>query len=56
MPFWDDNTPILHQVVNGLGVVRDDQAIAKTEIAYPRNTDLLGADFLRFQYRLNAYQ
>lgn len=52
----DVNTPILHQVLNALGVVRDDQAVAKTEIVYPRNTDLQGAYFLRFQYRLNPSQ
>ncbi len=49
-------TPILHQVVNGLGLVRDDQAIAKTEITYAHNTDLAGANFFKFQYRLNNVQ
>lgn len=51
----DDNiTPILHEVVDALGLVRDDQAIAKTEIVYPYKPDLNNADFLRFQYRLNT--
>ncbi|NEN24935.1 hypothetical protein G3O08_15650 [Cryomorpha ignava] len=49
-------TPILHQVVNALGITRDDQAIAKTEITYPHSTNLAEADFFRFQYRLNTAQ
>lgn len=49
-------TPILHQVVNSLGLTRDDQAVAKTEITYPHTTNLAAADFFRFQYRLNTSQ
>lgn len=49
-------TPILHQVVNALSVSRDDQAVAKTEVAYPHKPDLVGAEFFRFQYRLNTSQ
>src|SRR5690554_1147796 len=49
-------TPILHHVVNALSVSRDDQAVAKTEISYPHKLNLDGADFFRFQYRLNTSQ
>ena len=52
----DAQTLITHQVVNGLGVVRDDQAIAKTEIRYPRQTDLGGLNSLVFEYAMNFVQ
>lgn len=49
-------TPIIHEVVNALGLTRDDQAVAKTQIIYPHITDLKDKNFFRFLYRLNTQQ
>lgn len=52
----DDTTPIRHEVVNGLGLVRDDQAVRTVEIVYPRQLDIGGANASEFLYRLNTVQ
>lgn len=52
----DSTTPIRHEVVNGLGLVRDDQAVRTVEMVYPHELNLSGANNSNFLYRLNTVQ
>lgn len=52
----EGTTRIRHEVSNSMGVASDYQAVAKTGITYPHETNLGGVSEFRFLYRLNPNQ
>ncbi|HKL03463.1 MAG TPA: C25 family cysteine peptidase, partial [Cryomorphaceae bacterium] len=52
----ETETTITHRVLGISGVSRDDQAIAKTSITYPRITDLGGVNEFQFVHYFNTAQ
>lgn len=52
----ESETTITHQVLGITGISRDDQAVAKVSITYPRITDLDGANAFNFVQYFNPVQ